>query len=364
MSQEFDIKPELGLAVGRFLYSQFFRTPPPPSQSFANQTVIVTGSNVGLGFEAARHFYRLNCAQLILAVRSVSKGETAKEDIVRSVKHRTDADAIQVWPLDLSSTESTLAFADRVKTELPRVDVVVENAGINNTTWVAVENGWEQTIQVNVINTLLLALALLPKLAQTKSEFPDSIPHLAIVSSEVHHFTKFVEANAPDIYARLNDEKAFNGGDRYNVSKLLEVLFVRELVARLNTAATNHSTSTSAPTTSTSTSPVVITLVNPGLCVSQLDRDLPRPLQLVLGLLRLLVGRSTEVGSRTFVHAASAGPASHGQFMSDGQNQDVESWIYSDTGRQVQKKVFDQTLKVLETRRPGLAESVGLTVRV
>lgn len=215
MSQEFDIQPDFGAAIRRFLYSQFFRTPPPPTQSFANQTIIVTGANVGLGFEAARHFYRLNCAKLILGVRTVSKGETAKEDIVRSVKHRSDgATAIEVWPLDLSSTDSTLTFAERVKSDLSRVDAVVENAGINNHFWRAVEDGWEETIQVNVINTLLLGLMVLPKLAETKARYPDATPHLEIVASEVHRFTKFRDANAPDIYARLNDEMAFDGRER------------------------------------------------------------------------------------------------------------------------------------------------------
>jgi len=90
MTEDFTIKLNVGLALRTFLHSQVFGTPPYPTQSFANQTVIVTGSNVGLGFEAARHFYRLNCAKLILAVRTVSKGQAAKEDIVRSVKHRTD----------------------------------------------------------------------------------------------------------------------------------------------------------------------------------------------------------------------------------------------------------------------------------
>ncbi|EXJ81926.1 hypothetical protein A1O1_07993 [Capronia coronata CBS 617.96] len=359
MSQEYQIQPEFGAALRRFLYSQFFGTPAHPTHSFANQTIIVTGSNVGLGFEAARHFYRLDCAKLILAVRSVSKGEAAKEDIVRSVKHRTDgADAIEVWPLDLSSTQSTLDFAERVKADLPRLDVVVENAGINNFSWSVVEDGWEQTIQVNVINTLLLGLALLPKLAQSKARYPDSSPHLEIVSSEVHRFTQFKEVNAPDIYARLNDEKAFVSSDRYNISKLLEVLFVRELVARLNGAAASGPDS--KPAQGSTYSGVIITMVNPGLCVSQLDRGMSYVMQIVAGVMRHIVGRSTEVGARTLVYGACAGPESHGEFMSDGQNQEVEKWIYSDLGREVQKKVFEQTLKVLEARKPGLAKEIGL----
>lgn len=209
MSEEILIKPQVGPFLRLFLHSQLFRTPEYPTQSFAGQTVIVTGANVGLGLEAARHFYRLNCAKLIIAVRTVSKGQTAKEEIVRTVKERTDADAIDIWTLDLSDTASTIAFSERVNKELPRVDVLVENAGINNKT-LAVSENTEQTMQVNVINTFLLALLLLPKLTET-AKVANSAPHLTIVTSEAHHLSKFPQINSPDIYESLNDEKSFNG---------------------------------------------------------------------------------------------------------------------------------------------------------
>jgi NAD(P)-dependent dehydrogenase (short-subunit alcohol dehydrogenase family) len=175
MATEFPIELQLGAWIRTFIHSQFFRTPPYPTESFEGQTIIVTGSNVGLGFEAACHFFRLNCANLILAVRTIAKGESAKEDILRRVKHRTDANAIEVWSLDLCSTPSVLAFADRVNKELHRVDVVVENAGIVTPTW-GVTEGFEQIIQVNVINTFLLGLLLLPRLIESKRKFPESLP--------------------------------------------------------------------------------------------------------------------------------------------------------------------------------------------
>lgn len=213
MSEKFPIELEFGKGIRTFLYDQLFITPPYPTNSFANQTVIVTGSNVGLGLEAARHFYRLNCTKLILAVRNISKGQAAKEDIVRSVPHRTDSYVIEVWSLDLASTESTLTFTERVKRELPRVDVLVENAGVHNKTWV-VSEGYEQTIQINVLNTFVLALSLLPKLMDTKERFVDSAPHLVIVSSEAHKLTRFAELNDPDIYETLNQENDYDGQKR------------------------------------------------------------------------------------------------------------------------------------------------------
>jgi retinol dehydrogenase-12 len=209
MSLEFPIEIEKLLVLRTFFHSQFFGTPAVPEQSFAGQVIIVTGANVGLGLEAARHFYRLNCAKLILAVRNVSKGEAAKEDIVESVKHRTDADAIEIWPLDLTSTDSTTTFASRVLKTLPRLDAVVENAGVVNNYYYASES-YEQTLQVNVLNTFLLALLLLPRLKETKSKFADSSPHLVIVSSDAYRLTRFRALNEPDFYKALNDEKSYD----------------------------------------------------------------------------------------------------------------------------------------------------------
>lgn len=215
---QFPIQPNVGAGLRLFFYSQLFVTPPYPCQSFENQTIIITGSNTGLGLEAARHFYRLKSARLILAVRNVSKGEAAKEDIIKSVK-RHDAGVIEVWPLDLSSTESTLAFAERAKTKLLRLDVLVNNAGINSKLWIMTE-GYEQAVQVNVLNTFLLSLSLLPKLNETKSNHPDSQPHLVIVSSEAHRLTKFPEINAPNLYDKLNDENSFSQQPRYVIPPL------------------------------------------------------------------------------------------------------------------------------------------------
>ena len=212
---EFDIKLNLVAGLRSFVYSQLFVTPKPPKHSFAGQTIIVTGANSGLGLEASRHFYQLGATKLILAVRSLSKGNDAKENILRSVRSRTDgAEAIEVWTLDVSSTASVLEFAARVRQELPRVDVVLENAGVNNHAGFESAEGVEATMQINVLNTFLLALALLPKLKGTKTEFPSSSPHIVVVSSDAHRLTKFEEINAPDIYEAFNKKSTYSGQAR------------------------------------------------------------------------------------------------------------------------------------------------------
>lgn len=127
----------------------------------------------------------------------------------------------------------------------------------------------------------------------------------------------------------------------------MEVLLVRELVSRLNDTEF----------------PVTITLANPGLCKSTIGHSATDPAPhkpLIVRALLSIIERTTEVGSRALVLGASAGPASHGLFMSDGKNQEVEGWIYEDMGKRAQEKVFEQTMKVLETRKPGIGAEVGL----
>jgi hypothetical protein len=127
--------------------------------------------------------------------------------------------------------------------------------------------------------------------------------------------------------------------NRYEISKLVQILFVRELVSCFNA---KNPPSPSA----------VINLVNPGLCVSTLAtrNETPLAATIIGSIVYKIIGRTTEVGSRTLVLGALAGPTSHGEYMSDGQIQDVESWIFTDMGKGPQKKVFEQIMKVLESR--------------
>jgi len=238
----------------KFIYQQLTITLPVPSASYAGKTVIITGSNTGLGKEAARHFARLGASTLILAVRSVDKGNAAKADIEASTK--VGPDVIQVWELDLGKYDSVKAFAARVN-ELPRVDILIENAGIATGKYTKFDGG-ESTITVNVFSTFLLAALVLPKLKETAEKFGVR-PTLTIVASEVHAWAKFPERKAPagKIFDALNDESKWDKAkeDRYLVSKLLEVLAV-QAIGELCPADKY---------------PVTINCVNPGLCHSQVS---------------------------------------------------------------------------------------------
>jgi len=193
------LPPNMGTlgTIPPFVHSQLFVHPPYPKYSFEGQTAIVTGSNVGLGLEAAKHLARLGAAKVILAVRTPAKGEMAKRQI-ESLTHCTGV--CEVWPLDMSSYESVKAFAKRAE-GLERLDVVIENAGIQPLEF-ELKEGHESAVTVNVLSTFLLANLLLPTLRES-SRRTGTVPRLTVVTSDTHRWEDL---------AKVRKEKTLLGG--------------------------------------------------------------------------------------------------------------------------------------------------------
>lgn len=316
-----------------FLYSQFLVRPPYPTRSFEGETVLITGANVGLGLEAARHIVRLGAARVIMAVRNVEAGETAKKDIESSTGR---SGVCEVWKLDLASYESVLAFGDRIES-IPRLDAAVLNAALATNNF-ALAEGFERTITVNVISTLLLGLLLLPVLKATRQKMSSIHPRLTFVASEVHAWAELPERNAEHTLKALSDPPTAKMDARYPVSKLLEVLLVQELAGRVRG------------------SEVIINMLNPGFCHSQLGREMG----IGFKLMQLVLARSTEVGSRTLVAGAGAGLESHGAYMTDShvENTALSPFVRSEEGRQAREKLWGEVAAILEGVRPGIVQNV------
>ena len=280
-----------------FLYSQLVFTPPKPTQKYTGQTVMVTGSNIGLGLEAARWFVKLDAAKVILAVRTIEKGDEAKKDIEASTKRMG---VVEVWSLDLSSYESVKQCAKKAE-GLERLDVLVENAGILTWQFKMMEDN-ESHITTNVVSPLLHAVLSLPKLRETSIKF-NTVTKLVFTQSFTHWMAKFNERKEANILESLADEKKADMADRYNVSKLLGMYSVRKF-AELETA-------------SKKAGKVVINFLNPGWVVTNVIKEYEGLDWLMFVISRSIFARSTEVGSRTIVNAAEAGEDSHGQYLND-----------------------------------------------
>lgn len=318
----------------RFLCNQLLVHPglPDDPAPFTNQTIIVTGSNVGLGLEAARHIARLGAEKLILAVRDLSAGEAARTSIETSTGR---PGICEVWPLDLSSFASVQAFAARAA-QLPRLDAVVANAAIATTVFATAE-GYERTLTVNVLSTVLLGLLVLPTLRASAQAHPRARkPRLVVVVSEVHAWAVLPDCPpGTRLLDVLSDEGTADMNGRYPLSKLLVVLAVREMVRRLRDDA------------------VVVNMLNPGFCHSRLARDISG---VGMKVLKVLLARSTEEGSRTLVAGAAAGEESHGEYMENGvvAPHAVSAFVRSEEGAKVQVRVWEEIVQVLEGVQPGV----------
>jgi NAD(P)-dependent dehydrogenase (short-subunit alcohol dehydrogenase family) len=288
------------------LYSQLLVKIPEQNADFTNQTVIVTGSNTGLGLEAARLLIRLNASKVILAVRTISKGEAAAKSITTSCN--VPAPRVEVWQLDMSNKDSIVAFVKRAAT-LDRLDAAILNAGVFNFKRNDID-GIEAHLAVNVIGATLLELLLLPVL-QKSAAHTGLRGRLTLVGSDMMYTVNPADFQTSGaIFPYLNTPGVLAEGNYYAYSKWLVYQASRRI-------ADSHPLSKD--------SNVIINVQTPGACKSDLFREEGTALsKAVSWVMFALFARTTETGARTLVHAISPElkEEAHGAFLMDAKVQE------------------------------------------
>ena len=96
---------------------------------------------------------------------------------------------------------------------------------------------------------------------------------------------------------------------------------------------------------------------DPGFCHSELMREIANP---VINVVKKMICRTTEVGSRTLVHGGLAGPDTHGQYLSDCQVKRCAPLVEGKEGAAMQKKVWEELAAKLEEIEPGIINVLDL----
>jgi len=180
-----------------------------------DRVLLVTGANSGIGKATALGLARLG-GTVVMACRSATRGEAARQDIVRD----SGNSKIYLEIVDLASEDSTRSFAEEFKRKYPRLDALINNAGVYTPHREVTPDGLERTFAVNYLSGFLLTHLLLDLLIKSA---PSRIVN---VSSSAH-------SGGTIHFNDLQGEQRYGGFGAYGQSKLAQVLFTRELAQRL-----------------------------------------------------------------------------------------------------------------------------------
>ncbi len=123
------------------------------------QLAVVTGANSGTGWETTRALAQRG-AQVVMAVRSVEKGKTARDAILRESPDSN----IEVMELDLSSLASIRQFSDRFVNRFSSISLLINNAGVMGVPYTKTKDGFELQFGTNHLGHFALTGHLFPVL--------------------------------------------------------------------------------------------------------------------------------------------------------------------------------------------------------
>ncbi len=261
------------------------------------QTILITGANSGLGFYATKQLaYR--GAHILMACRNQTTALQAKADIVKEVPHAQ----LTLLPFDQGSFQSVKAFTNLIKTNYPKIDVLLLNAGIiyppKGTKTV---DGFPETTGVNFFNIYYLLRELLGFLDQKNAHL-----RLVFVGSYSSYRASMGKWKDTLLNPRTPRMK------QYASSKLAIAMLHHVFQMNLNLfdfPVLDHISSV---------------LVHPGLASTNIVRSLPTWLQWLFKVLLSVITHSAESGALSLTYASANAFVINGQFI--GPNGPGESF--------------------------------------
>ncbi len=243
------------------------------------RVAIVTGGNSGLGFETARMLAE-HGASVVLAVRDVEKGKRAAARM---------AGDVTVQALDLSSLASIRSAAAELRAAYPRIDLLINNAGIMYTPKQTTAEGFELQFGTNHLGHFAFTGLLLDRL------LPVPGSRVVTVSSTGHRIQAAIH------FDDLHWERSYSRAGAYGQSKLANLMFTYELQRRLASLGNT-----------------IAVAAHPGISNTELVRNIPAVFRLPLTWLALLIGQKAEMGALPTLRAATDPAVVGGQYYGPG----------------------------------------------
>ena len=239
------------------------------------RVAVVTGANTGLGFETARMLAERG-AQVVMAVRDVEKGKQAAA--------RIDGD-VTVQVLDLASLDSIRSAAADLRASHPRIDLLINNAGVMYTPKQTTADGFEMQLGTNHLGHFAFTGLLLDQL------LPVPGSRIVTVSSVGHRIRADIH------FDDLQWERSYSRVAAYGQAKLANLMFTYELQRRL------------APHGTT-----VAVAAHPGGSNTELARNSPAALRVPFALVGPLLAQSAAMGALPTLRAATDPAVLGGQY--------------------------------------------------
>ena len=180
------------------------------------KTILVTGATDGIGLATARALAERGCAVIVHGRNEERAGEAAHE-----LASTTGSRQVSPVAADFGSLAAVRAMADQILRTCPRLDVLINNAGVAVRSRRLSVDGFESTFAVNHLAPFLLTNLLLDRLRESAPA------RIVNVSSGAH-------ASGRIDFDDLQMEHGFDGWDAYCNSKLANALFTYELARRLD----------------------------------------------------------------------------------------------------------------------------------